>query len=769
MRLALEVFINDQPTGLIGDIYRLPDGRLMARREELIALGIVPLGKGPAREMVAFDAIPGISVFYQEREQKLQLQLPDSRRIPREYDLHAGRLRKEILPETAREFGLVTNYSAYGTFARGYGTGARPYSTGTLTLESRAISPYGTLQNSAILGTTLGREGALRLETAYVYTHRETATRVVAGDTISAGPAWSRPVRFGGVQIGRDFGLRPDIVTAPMPSVSGSAAVPSTVDVYVDTMRIASQPVGAGPFRLTNLPVSGESGTARVVVRDVTGRETATSLPFFTSARLLAPGMSDYSVEFGYPRLRYALDSFDYGERPMGQGSFRYGLSDRMTLEAHAETTARLVLAGGGLTLGAGRLGTFSIAGAASRHAGAFGALGHASWQANWRPLFLGASTQRRFGPYQDLAGATAPLALRGLPVPLTASGFYAPLRSARVPRAIDRASLGARFEALDASASVNLVNVERVGGDTTRLASLSWSQTLARKYNAHVTLFSNFGTTRERGVLAGLYFPLDDGILVNTSAGATGGSRSAALDVNRPFGTGERDYSWRLYDSEGRLAMRGADLGYRTAQGRIGAGVRQDGTLLGGHGEAEGAIIATPAGIFASRRVQDAFAIVDAGAPGVEILHENRPVGRTGTSGKLVIPDVNSLQPSRIAVVPESLPPQSYAAQTETEILPSFRGVATVRFGTIAAREGARITIHDGHGKPMPPGTRFFFEEGKADFTIVYGGLTFLPRIAETNTLRIEDGDKSCTMTFSHADRRGTLGEVGPLTCAMH
>jgi len=340
MRLALEVFINDQPTGLIGDIYRLPDGRLMARREELIALGIVPPGKGPAREMVAFDAIPGISVFYQEREQKLQLQLPDSRRIPREYDLHAGRLRKEILPETAREFGLVTNYNAYGTLARGYGTGARPYSTGTLTLESRAISPYGTLQNSAILGTTLGREGALRLETAYVYTHRETATRVVAGDTISAGPAWSRPVRFGGVQIGRDFGLRPDIVTAPMPSVSGSAAVPSTVDVYVDTMRIASQPVGAGPFRLTNLPVSGESGTARVVVRDVTGRETATSLPFFTSARLLAPGMSDYSVEFGYPRLRYALDSFDYGERPMGQGSFRYGLSDRMTLEAHAETTA---------------------------------------------------------------------------------------------------------------------------------------------------------------------------------------------------------------------------------------------------------------------------------------------------------------------------------------------------------------------------------------------------------------------------------------------
>ncbi|KYB45530.1 hypothetical protein AB664_06960 [Brucella anthropi] len=60
----------------------------------------------------------------------------------------------------------------------------------------------------------------------------------------------------------------------PLPELSGSAAVPSTVDVYVDNAQRASRSVPSGPFSITNLPIVTGSGMARLVVRDALGRET---------------------------------------------------------------------------------------------------------------------------------------------------------------------------------------------------------------------------------------------------------------------------------------------------------------------------------------------------------------------------------------------------------------------------------------------------------------------------------------------------------------
>ncbi len=76
--------------------------------------------------------------------------------------------------------------------------------------------------------------------------------------------------------------------------------------------------MGAGPFRISGLPVPGESGTARVVVRDVSGRETVTSVPFFTSPKLLATGQVDFSLDGGLPRQNYAVENFDYSRQAMG-------------------------------------------------------------------------------------------------------------------------------------------------------------------------------------------------------------------------------------------------------------------------------------------------------------------------------------------------------------------------------------------------------------------------------------------------------------------
>ena len=159
---------------------------------------------------------------------------------------------------------------------------------------------------------------------------------------------------------------------------------------------------------------------------------------------------------------------------------------------------------------------------------------------------------------------------------------------------------------------------------------------------------------------------------------------------------------------------------------------------------------------MFATRRVGDAFAIVDVGAPGVEVLHENRPVGRSGPFGKVVVSDVPSLQRSKIAIAPETLPGESHASITETEIMPSFRGSATVNIKTIAAKDTARVELRDAKGAHFTPGTRVIHEESGQPFTIGYGGLTFLPEIDDENTLHIQQDNKGCTVRFKRADRTG-------------
>jgi outer membrane usher protein len=128
----------------------------------------------------------------------------------------------------------------------------------------------------------------LRLDTTWTYKDPDRTLTYRAGDMISGGLSWTRPVHLGGIQIQRGFSIRPDLVTLPLPSFSGSAAVPSTVDVYVNGVRTVSQDVDSGPFRINNLPILSGQGDASIVVRDSSGREVATTLPFFGLAQTFA-------------------------------------------------------------------------------------------------------------------------------------------------------------------------------------------------------------------------------------------------------------------------------------------------------------------------------------------------------------------------------------------------------------------------------------------------------------------------------------------------
>src|SRR5947207_4044835 len=197
------------------------------------------------------------------------------------------------------------------------------------TFDARVFTPFGTLSQSAILRTSLSdRFDALRLNTTISYSDPETMMSYRAGDVITGGFAWTRPIRIGGAQMARNFGLRPDLETLPLPAARGSAAVPSVADVYINNVKTYSQDVNSGPYVLSNLPAITGSGTARVILRDSSGHTTESVLPFYVSANLLAPGMFDYSAEAGLPRLSYGTTGDNYATTPVASFSARYGAFD---------------------------------------------------------------------------------------------------------------------------------------------------------------------------------------------------------------------------------------------------------------------------------------------------------------------------------------------------------------------------------------------------------------------------------------------------------
>ena len=277
-QLQLEVFINQAPTHLIGSFTRLPDGKIAVSRTEMEEVGLKPRGYASPDEMIVPDDLAGLSYRYDEAKQQLFVTVTDELRVAKTIDVSTAP-KNQVAVRT--DYGAVLNYTLYSGGTSQWAPYALAFNGSSATLDARAFTPFGTLSQSGILRSAFdNRFNALRLDTTFAYSDRETLTTYRAGDTISGGLAWTRPIRIGGLQAQRNFGLRPDLVTLPLPSLSGSAAVPSTVDVFVNNVRTSSQDIESGPYRVSNVPAVTGAGTARVVLRDASGRETITNLPF---------------------------------------------------------------------------------------------------------------------------------------------------------------------------------------------------------------------------------------------------------------------------------------------------------------------------------------------------------------------------------------------------------------------------------------------------------------------------------------------------------
>jgi outer membrane usher protein len=748
---------------MIGAFKQLADGGLSSAPEELLEVGLKAntRARGP-NGSVMLDDLPNLDYRLDAAAQRLYVTADDSARAAKVVDISPKTTNDAQKPQSS--YGSVMNYSLFASTNDLMDGAVKPFQGISGGFDARFFSPYGTLNQSFTANISDGEmEGVKRLNTSWSYSDPARLITYRAGDFISGGLPWTRPVFLGGMQAQRNFSLRPDLVTLPVPILSGTAAVPSTLEVYTQNVRTFSGAVPSGPFEVTNFPVFSGQGEAQIVLRDTLGRETRTTLPFYSSSLLLQKGLMDFSADLGFPRRNYGTESNDYDNDLMGVATFRYGLANWLTLEGHFEGGADLINGGAGAAFPLGAYGVASIAAAGSRHSGDAGMILNGSVEITHGNYTLFARLQQAFGTYDDIASVSADDELDPIFDPSSVSVF-----SPRVPRSLAQVTLSAPGPFDRSTLNFSYTQLDLDKGNDSKIIGASFSQSLFRSSSFYATAFTDIEDSGSFGIFAGLTVPFDDDINVSTGYEQTADGPAGFVDVAKSERQEEGSYGWRLRTSEGDAPDRSASASYRGRHARIEGSVQQFDDAVRGNAQIDGAIVLASGGVFATNRIEDAFAVVDVGAPDVDVSFENRPVGRTNASGRILVPNLRSYEPNTVTIDPRNLPVDTSIGATRNVVVPADRSGVVVNFDVKEATASALVTLVDASGKPLEAGSRGRVGDTGQEFVVGYDGEAYMSELRQQNevVVDLEDG-RSCRAQFPYRPKHGTQVKIKGVVCS--
>jgi outer membrane usher protein len=766
--LLLAVTVNNYATGKIGE-FVLRNKSLFARREELLDLGFrVPDAVAVSKQnLVALTDLPEVSYRLDQATQTLYVTARTDTLLPALLQSGAA---SAAAYSVESGIGTTFNYDVIGTSLNGHTLGSGMF-------DLRAFSPWGVASSGllAYAGTNqLGSSpySAIRLDSTYVYSDPESMRRYRVGDFISGSLTWTRPVRLGGAQINSDFSMRPDLITFPVPIVSGSVAVPSTVDVLVNGSRVLSHEVQPGPFQVPQLPVITGAGTVAMTVTNALGRQVTTELPFYATPLLLAPDLQTYSLDAGLVRHNWGVISNDYGP-PAGAITYRRGLSPIVTLEGHAETSRGLFMAGGGGVVNVGDIAVANLAAAGSTGAGHAGAQLAAGIQHIDQRFSLGASGIVATNSFGDIA------AVNGDPIARLQLNANAGVSLGRF------GSLGAAYNGIERAArpppvpviappSFVLAQAPTQPGtlffqpaQRSHIVSATYSTQLGN-VAFFATVFRDFTTNGGSGVFVGLTVPLGSRSSVTTSAQSTSGIKSGQIQATQNANT-IGDWGYNVLGAVNHPDHEFAEVSYKSPWALVFAGADRLGTQTTLQTEARGALSFVDSGLFASNRIDDSFAVVDTnGIEGIRVRQENRDVARTDADGQLLVPDLRSFEINHLSIDPLDVPVDTTVPFATRDVRPQDRSGVIVRF-PLKTSHGALLRLTDEAGKPIPVGSIATLQSSGVAVPVGYDGEAYLVDLQAHNKVNVEKPDgRRCAASFDYRNTPGEIPTIGPLPCQV-
>lgn len=596
-----------------------------------------------------------------------------------------------------------------------------------------------------LLAERLGRHARLtRLDSTWTADFPERMRSLRLGDTISSPGAWGRSVRFGGIQFGTNFGTRPGFISFPQQSVAGQAALPTTVDVFVNNALVSRQEVPPGPFSISKLPVITGAGEVQLVMRDLLGREQVVTQPFYGSQALLGKGLAEYSYELGQVRRNFGVRSNDYGEW-LGAGTYRRGISESLTAEVRAEAMQHQVTLGGGGDFILPRLGTFNAYVAGSRTPQRSGSMLLLGMDRQSRPWSFGARSQWASSGFIQI-GMQAP--------------ELAPARVSSMNLSYASASAG----------SIGAAYVEQRHRDRqdVRVATLSYSASLGALGSLSVIALRDLVGPKITTVFAMLNIPLTAATSLSLSSQSVHGEGrrrqtdfTANLQRNLPAGEG---YGYQLQARSN--GSREASLALQNNVGTYTAGIAQGQGSTSTRIGASGGAAVLGGDLFWSRRIDQSFAVARIpDYPDVRIEADNQLAGRTDAAGNALIPRLRAYDRNVLSIDQRDLPLDAEIAALKIEVVPSFRSGIDVEF-PVKRSHGATFTVLLEDGRPLPVGASVREVGKEAVFPVGYDGEVYVTGLGPATALLGLWEGKTCSFEVSFVAGADPLPDLGRFVC---
>jgi outer membrane usher protein len=667
-----------------GDFFvnRTRDGDFLVKTADLLSMGLAAAPPATAsidgEPHVALRSIAGLAFSFDEKTLTIDINADPLLFPPNAVELGS---RRHLRPIDTAGNSAFFNYSIDYLKASASTSGEISFA-GEWGLRA---GPYLALSNATTVRTSEGQARLVRLMSSVSRDDRETLRRYVIGDFYAGSRELGNGATIGGLGISKLYDLDPYLNRFPSQTISGVAALPSDLDVFVDGQKIRTEHVKPGPFELRDLAGYGGARSVQVVLRDPFGRVQDINFPLYFTDQPLSQGLHEYSYALGALRRDLGTSSNRYGPAAFAM-YHRYGFNDSLTLGLRAEGTRTLFNGGPLATLVLGNAGVLNLALAHSSISGTSGSAALANYNYQSRHWNLSASLRRDSRRYAALG---EPLTVTGRKYDGSASvgynfrerGTLTLSRSALVGYPAEQTSTMSALHGFsvatvqDRRDTTVSYAVPVFTGRASLVASLSHVKELQQSRN-ELFVNLNIDLDRERRIVS-TFQRFQDGELA-----------SVQLSRAQPLGEGVGyDLSAsQAHSSEGISLRMATSLQYNApalvVRGEYGRS-SSDGSRLADPGatyrlSVAGGVVYAAGELALGRPVTDSFAIVrTTPLGGVPVTLNGQPMGVTSEKGTLLLPSLSSNRDNQVAILPENVP-MEYAFGNLTKRLapPSRSGV---------------------------------------------------------------------------------------------
>ena len=612
------------------------------------------------------------------------------------------------------------------------------------------------LRNESNFNSSTGRPSTFKSNRSYLQ-HDVTAVKgqFSAGDIFSDADLFDS-VRYRGLKLASDDGMRADSERGYAPVIRGIAQSSATVEIRQNNYILYSANVPPGPFEISDIYPSGSNGDLEVTIIEADGRRRVTVQAFSSLPIMVRQGQLKYSVSAG----QYNSNSEDQKTPQFVSSTLAYGISSNLSGIVGVQATDNFKA----LSVGAGRntaIGAISLDLTHSM-SNTFGeTLTGNSLRALYAKTFTGTDTNFTLAAYR-----------------YSTEGYRTLTEHVEELSRDGQPRTGNSKTRTDLTVNQSLGRNQEYGSvyinaSDQRYWGRGGSQSLSAGYSNYWGDVSyNLGATYTKDV--GNYGPANNDTLVNLSVSFPLGSKPRAprafvsastqkssdttqMGINGYLSEdSDTYYSVQAGNSSTGGSSGSVNLSTRTSVMDISAGYSQGRGYNSQNLNLAGSIVGHAGGINLGQTVGETFALAQVeGVEGVKI--GSFTGASTGSNGFAVVPNAQPYRVNWISLDTRDLGGDVEIDNATRQVVPRRGAVVLARYTSKTGRR-VQFALFDAQHQPIPFGASLEDSAGKQLAISDPGGKALALVEADAGTLIINWQNQRCEAPYALPERNKAL-----------